>query len=222
MKNKNLKIIIIVISIAVITAISIFYGCENDQSNNIQDKSLQMESHFITKNGDGTFVDVFISKTDNQNTNFVINNCDPLPDKGVGIYFSDENVILKQTENDTSLLIELMKDSTCWIIPLDGRTPLKIDPSSNLKLSNGGSVEIICICFECTDGGFKNSCCEKTWYQESNGNRYVKCEPKPDPCKCTQCRTHTVARNGNNSYNYNCSLYIIQSKSITVNGVKYE
>jgi len=215
---KKIKFLTALLAVAIIAGVGIFYACKKEKDNNSEIK-LKKETEFVAKNYDGSCVQVNVLRDKNNNAQFLIKNVTADSEITLGLLLSNAlGLEARHAKNDEELVIDIPNDAIYWLVPLDGNKPIKFEPVIN-GATGGGSTSIRCSCEEWLVDCNKGNICEKRYYSDGKW----RCAPSSSSC-CTDCRTHTVARVYSNSSEFILvgSSYLIQSNTITIDGVTYE
>jgi len=203
---KKIKFFTALLAVALVACVTIFYACKKDNEivNNLNE-----ETGFIAKNYDGTCVQVYVFRDENNNVKFVTKDVATDPNVGIRFIISDLlNIQPQQTRDTESEVYEIPNDAIYWLVPFDGNEPVKFEPIGNTKQGVGGSVTLKCDCYESINGSFK-------------------CSPQQGICVkgngCTLCRSYSSVSLCNSSeIIFLGTTYLVQSDSITIDGVTYE
>jgi len=209
------------LAVIFVAGVGIFYACKKDVSA----KELTKEAKFVAKINKETCVLVTIYRDEKNNAHFVTKNTANDPNLPMGIIISNALKINSQkTRNgEEEDFIELSNDAIYWVVPLDGNEPEKIDP--DLVESGGAFGRVSCTCAQGKTGCYNTglSCPAPVKMQTSVGVFYRCPSPGSDSC-CKTCNLTTLIGAGGSTPLFSVigSSYIVQSNTITVNGITYE
>ncbi|MCL2312062.1 MAG: hypothetical protein FWC41_06185 [Firmicutes bacterium] len=217
MNKLNIKLLTALLAVAIVAGVCIFYACKKEET-------LTKETEFVAKNYDGSCVQVNVLRDKNNNAHFITKSIKEDPKITLGLIISSTlKLEPRKAKNEEELVINIPNDAIYWFVPLDGTLPIKFEPIKNgAKADQGsssGSSSITCTCMEwlvnCTGG----ERCEKRYYSDGKW----RCAPASNSC-CTHCQTNIVARVYSDSSEHILvgSVYLIQSDTITIDGITYE
>ena len=217
---KKIRNFAILLAVVLVAGVSIFYACTKE-NNVVNDavKNLKKEAEFVARNLDGTCAQVTVFRDENDNARFVTKQVANDPEAIVSFMISDAMKLEpQQSKNDDELVFMIPNDAIYWLVPIEGYEPVKFEPVKDTKTVYGpSSTSISCSCWECTGCAVLNdSHCEKK--QTDKG---WTCEPKAGG-NCVDCRTRVISTNATATAVVMVgSFYLVQSNSITLNGITY-
>jgi len=229
MKKPNLKLLTVLFAVALIAGVTIFYACNKDEKDNNSVKKLTQETEFVAKNYGDACVQVNIFRDENNNAQFVIKDLDHVSEVLTGIRISKMlNIESRKTKNAEEFVIDIPNDAIYWLVPLDGNMPVKFEPINNIENAEvGGFVKVKCECSLKRPNCLGESVCRPPqYYKDKDGNLIVNCVPDialAGNC-CLTCKAVIEAdvTVSNTTLIIVGSAYLIQSDTITINGITYE
>jgi hypothetical protein len=206
MKKINFKLLTALLAVVLVAGVGIFYACKKEEN-------LKKEAEFVAKINKETCVHVTIYRDKENNAHFVTKKTANDPNVPTGIIIPNEinTTPLNAKNGEEEIIIELSDDAIHWLVPLDGNEPEKA--SDKPKVS--------CSCKEGKPNCFENLHCHAQERQDKYG-KYVVCVPSVGCCKTCESKLSVA---GSTSTGYTLimgSIYIVQSNTITVNGITYE
>jgi hypothetical protein len=215
MKKRNLKLFTAIIAVALVAGGIIFYACKKEEN-------LTKEASFVAKNYDGSCVQVDIFRDEHNNARFVTKNVDKDTNLSVFFIVSDAlDIAPYRTKDDASYVFCTPNDAIYWLVPLDGNEPIKFESlTEGAKVPQGNCASVTCTgCDEWTTNCSGNQKCNKVHY--STGK--CGCEPATGSC-CTRwgCQYQVKVETSEGIVTLVGSTYLIQSNTITINGITYE
>jgi hypothetical protein len=215
MKKVNFKLFTALLAVLLVAGGIVFYACNKDDNN------AKKETAFVAKNYGGACVQVTIFRDKNNNAQFVIKNVPTDTDAVQAFRVSATlNIEPLKTKDDGALVYEIPNDAIYWLVPLDDNEPVKFEPVNGAKTQGGGSssVMLTCNCWEWpSDASNKDTKCESK--KQPDGSE--KCVPATGS-RCSWCPTFINANKGSTETILAGSAYLIQSNTVTINGITYE
>jgi len=207
MTKLNLKLLIAILAVALVAGAGIFYACNKEP-----EKNLKKEAEFVAKINKETCVQVTIYRDAKNNAHFVTKKTANDSNIPIGIILPDElNIKPQNTKNGEGVIIEIPDDAIYWFVPLDGNEPEKVPP---------GHQTVTCTCTLGKPNCFENLNCKAKEVKDKYGT-YILCIT--EGC-CKSCGyLNSISCSTSTSYSLRMgSSYIVQSNTVTVNGITYE
>lgn len=198
-----------------------FYACQKETST-VDDilNNLTKEAEFVSRIHEKLCVHVDVFRDENNNVHIMTKETDNTPEVRMNIIIPNTlNVNYQTAKNgDEEVFIELPDDAIHWLVPLDGNEPIKIEPdASDAKQSIGGGLTGSCSCTQGKPNCWVDLTCPAPVTHTDAYGTYLSC-PAPTGC-CQNC--NLKASNAKNTLSMGSS-YIVQSNTITINGIVYE
>jgi len=202
---KKLKLFTVLLTVALIAGVGIFYACDKNEKDNVDKSSETLKKEYtltsrINSLETATF-QVVISENNVIDIKRSINKISKSADFEMNTYILFEDVNLEPTEEST--IVYLNAGENYWIVPFDEEPPMKVG-------EGGGSyLEMKC---DCKDK--ENEKCKVSSTKNSDGSVTSTCVSGD----CTTCCLMTVIYKKSAT----SSALVIQADKITVNGILYE
>jgi hypothetical protein len=218
MKKINLKLFTALLAVVLVAGASIFYACKKEKDNN-SDKNLTKEAEFIARIHEKLCVQVDVFRDEHNNVHIMTKETDNAPEVRTGIIIPNTMNIKPQNakNKEEDVGIEIPNDAIHWVVPLDGNDPEKVP-------SGGGSTQLKGTC-NCTEGSGcwdKPLSCPPPKTKTDQYGTWLYCpSPSATLSCCNICELKLVSVGAAN-YVAMGSILIVQSNTITVNGITYE
>jgi hypothetical protein len=232
-----MKKLIITLSITVILIASavVFYSCEKEEKDTNSEKNLQTETEFVAKIDREMCVNVQVFRDENGNVQIATQNTTNVPELAMGVIVPKTvKVTSLPTKDNSGTEIEIPNDAIYWLVPLDGNEPVKFEPNEE-KAVGRNIIAIDCICKECqnlAEAGLQ----AKYDYQctpvahDTQGGIVITCDKTSTDLGCKTCtikqiiiaKDNDTPKSDENLIYLIGSCYLVNSNSITINGITYE
>ena len=211
--TKKIKLITAILAVVLVASGIIFYACKKEKDNN-SDKNLKKEAEFVARIHEKLCVQVDVFRDGHDNVHIMTKETDNDPEVKTGIIIP--NAINIQPQNakneEEEVIVEIPDDAIYWVVPLDGNEP------ENFK--TGGTLTGSCTCQQgrpnCFNMGLS---CPSPVERKDKYGTYLHC---PSPNASNSCCQTCVIQNSTPKSVIMGSTYIVQSNTITVNGITYE
>ena len=223
---KKIRNFAILLAVVLVAGVTIFYACtkENDVVNDAVN-NLKKEAQFVAKIHEKMCVQVDVFRDEENNVHITTQKVATDPTIPIGIIVPDAlKIEPQQAKNDDGIMIEIPNDAIYWLVPLDGNEPVKFEPVvSDAKVSNG-DLKASCTCTQgktnCLHLGL--TCPPPMTYSDKYGTWYTCPAPNGNVSCCQTCVLKYSVGLSSASSLIMTSSYIVQSNSITVNGLFYQ
>ena len=216
---KNLKLFAAALAVVLIAGVCIFYACTKDK--NIL-TNLTPEAEFAAKIHKDMCVQVNVYRDKNNDVHITTTQIETDPEMSCGFIIPKTlNIEPQQTKEDDGIVIEIPDDAIYWLVPLDGNEPIKFELVKGAKVG-ANTVTAKCTCClrrqNCTGA---LTCRDPRVRQGPNGTIIIDCLPTASGC-CADCNVVLKAGADSKGGFLLGSSYLVQSNSITMNGITYQ
>ncbi|MCL2435598.1 MAG: hypothetical protein FWD09_05615 [Lentimicrobiaceae bacterium] len=222
MKKLNVKLFTALLAVALVASASIFYACKKENDNN-SDKSLKKEAEFVARIHENLCVQVDVFRDEHNNVHIMTKETDNDPEIITGMIIPNAiNIKPQNAKNEEEeVFIEIPNDAIHWLVLLDGNEPEKVPTGGT-----GPYMKVFCGCSKGKPNCFHTGLnCKKPVESGSGFNYRIYC-PAPDAYSCCQTcvlkYSISAETGGSGTSMAMGSIYIVQSNTITINGITYE